>query len=658
MKAPFALLRSFCLPSALLTVCAAFLFSASSATAVQFGEGEWSGSFDTNISLGGLYRLNNADPEYISVSSGGTRYSSNTDDGDLNYGKGWVSALAKVSHDFQLKYRNYGVFVRGYYFTDEKAGSTLRTPLSDQAKDRVERGAEWLDMYVYGQFNVGDIPVDLRFGRQVLSLGESTFIPNGNNVVNPVDLSKLRVPGAELKEAFLPVNMLKASIGLTPKLTIEPFWLLEFRRNEIEPAGSYFSTNDFASRGGDTVWLGFGAISDQGGVSGTGLGGIPRAKDHEYGNFDQYGIDAHYYTDSGIDFGFYYAHYHSRSPVLSARTPKGPVSSALVQGTALNLATTQLAPAMIGYGYPAAGIPAALNTLLGAALTGVPGSALPATLQPFYPSAQAIAAGARQVGLLTAAKTGSYQVEYPDAIDMFGMSFNTSLGSSGISWQGDISYKQNVPLQVDDVELLFAALSALAPQYGVSNQIGNYLGQYDKYVPGYRRHDVWTTQSTMTKVFGPMLGASQLILVGEAGGVWANLPSKSTLRYEGSGTNTGGDATFMTTSGNPTIPATPESAYADDFSWGYQVLAKLQYDNAFAGVNFSPSLAFVQDVSGNTPLPLSNFIEGRKSVTVAAEFVYQYSWSLELRYVNYFGSKDYNLLNDRDYVAVTVRYSF
>jgi len=327
-------------------------------------------------------------------------------------------------------------------------------------------------------------------------------------------------------------------------------------------------------------------------------------------------------------------------------------------GTATALATAQLAPAMIGFGYPPAGVPAALSTLIGAALTNVPIAALPASLQPFYPSAQAIAAGASKLGLLSAAQTGRYFVEYPDGIDMFGASFNTTIGSSGISWQGDLSYKKDVPLQVDDVELLYAALSTLAPQFGAANQIGNYLGQYNKVLPGYRRHDVWTAQSTLTKVFGPTLGSDQLVLVGEAGGVWANLPPKSTLRYDGSGTFTGGDAANMTTAGFGTTPATPESAFADDFSWGYQVLAKLDYNNAFAGVNFSPSIAFTHDASGNTPLPVGNFIEGRKSVTVAAEFLYQYSWSLELRYVNYFGAKNYNLLNDRDYVAATVKYSF
>ena len=91
---------------------------------------------------------------------------------------------------------------------------------------------------------------------------------------------------------------------------------------------------------------------------------------------------------------------------------------------------------------------------------------------------------------------------------------------------------------------------------------------------------------------------------------------------------------------------------------GYQMLAKLQYDNVFAGVNLTPTIGYSHNVKGNTPLPLGNFIEGRKSFSLGMEFVYQYTWSLDLRYVNYFGAEDFNLLNDRDYVSATVRYSF
>ncbi len=215
-----------------------------------------------------------------------------------------------------------------------------------------------------------------------------------------------------------------------------------------------------------------------------------------------------------------------------------------------------------------------------------------------------------------------------------------------------------MPLQVDDVELLFAALSTLNPAFGANNQIGNYLGQLNTVVPGYRRHRVWTAQSTLTKVFGPTLGSQQFTLLGEVGGVWANLPSKDVLRYDAPGTFTSGNPAAMVNTGFGNLPATPYSAFADSFSWGYQVLAKLDYNSLFAGVNVSPSLAFTHDVTGNTPLPLGNFVAGRKSLNFSAEFLFQNAWSFEVRYVNFFGAGRYNLLSDRDYVSTTLKYSF
>jgi hypothetical protein len=363
------------------------------------------------------------------------------------------------------------------------------------------------------------------------------------------------------------------------------------------------------------------------------------------------------------DFGLYYLKYNSRLPVIDAVTPTAPISAALVQSTASSLASSQLAPAMVGAGYPAAGVPAALTSLLGAAFRNLPPSALPASLQPFYPSAIGIVSGAKKIGLLSAAATGRYFVEYPANIDLLGASFNTDLGTTGISLQGEVSYKHNVPLQVDDVELLFATLSALdtpgGSVFGSNNQIGNYAGQFNTEIPGFRRLDVWQAQTTATKVFGPMLGASQLTIVGEIGAtVVPNLPSKDTLRFDGAGTSTAGSAAEMINTGNGVFPATPSSAFPDKTSWGYQVVGKLDYNNLFAGINLSPSLGFAHDVTGNTPLPLGNFVHNRKTVTVGADFTFQNQWALELRYVNYFGGGAYNLLSDRDYVTATMKYSF
>ena len=632
---------------------------APAANAIQFSNGGLTGSFDSTISFGALYRLGEPQSDNYGTtnsSSGvpGLLNSVNTDDGNLNYGKGWVSELFKGSHDLEVKYGNFGALVRGYWFTDLKSDDTLRTKLSDQAKDRVVRGAEFLDMYARAKFTVGaGLPMDVRIGRQVLSLGESTFIPNGVNVVNSADLSKLRTPGAELKEALLPVNMVKASIGVTPTVTIEPFWLLEFRRNELEPAGTYFSTNDFATRGGSQVLLGFGTLADTG-----TLGAIPRDKDREGSNFNQYGVATRVLAPglNNTEFGFYYARYNSRSPLLSSRTPTSPINTDL---------TGPLTLAFIRGGVPAAAAPA---QAAGIFQLLVKATLAPATLTPIEaatiqsPAVQAAVAGARSIALLSAAATGRYFAEYPEGLNLYGLSFNTAVGKTGISLQGEISLKKDTPLQVDDVELLFATLSSLTNSagsaFGTSNQIGNFLGQLNREIPGYRRHNVVTAQSTVTKVFGPTLGSQQFTLLGEVGGVWANLPGRDTLRYDGSGTFTSGSAAAMLATPFPTIPSTPLGTFADKFSWGYQVLGRLDYNNVFPNVNMQPTLAFTHDVRGNTPLPLGNYVQHRKSVNLSVEFNYRNAWSVEFRYVNFYGAGRYNLLNDRDYFATTVTYSF
>ena len=353
----------------------------------------------------------------------------------------------------------------------------------------------------------------------------------------------------------------------------------------------------------------------------------------------------------------YYMNYHSRLPMISAVSPPTPVSSALVQSTALNLGTANLVPAMIASGlFDATTAPAAMQSVVGAALSGVPASALPANLQPFYAGAASIAAAnSRQIGFLTAAAGGRYLVEFPKNIHLFGASFNTSV--KGIALQGEISYRDNQPLQIDDVELLFATLSSLNPAYGLNNQLGNYTGQLNTYVRGYKRHSVWTGQLTATYVGRGVLGADQSTVLAEAGFVNADLPAKSTLRYDGPGTFLAGDLNEMINTGSVQL-ADPSSAFADTFSWGYQLVGRLEYNNAFAGVNVAPTLIFGHDVSGNTPLPLGNFREERKTLTLGADFTFQNAWALEVRYVDFFGAGRYNLLGDRDYASVTLKYSF
>lgn len=651
-----------CLRLPVLTGLAVALGVAPAGRAFVFELGDAKGSFDTTLSVGGLYRLDDPDRVFYGLANGGQQRSVNADDGNLNYRKGLASFLVKANHDLLIKYEHAGFFARGFYFNDfeNSSGDRARTPLSDEAEKVVAKGAELLDAYVYFNHNLGDMPATFRVGRQVLSWGESTFIPNGVNSVNPIDVAKLRTPGSELKEALRPLLMASFSLNMTEELSLEAFYLFDWDRTRVDPPGTYFSTNDFVAKGGTKVYLGFGGISDS-----SPLGAISRGTDREPGDSGQYGVNlrwvAHGLADT--EFGFYYMNYHSRLPVISAITPTTGVNSGVV--VADSAAALQANTAFMGALVPsatAAGVPAgtALSILIGASLGDPTATATLNALTPLQALLPTVAGVTGQVGqreLLVAAATGRYLIEFPKDIHLWGASFNTSV--KGIALQGELSYRNNQPLQVDDVELLFGALSPLSARFR-TGQLGT--SPLNTYLSGFRRHKVLTGQMTATKVARGFFGADQTTLLVEAGFVDADLPSKGTLRYDGQGTFAGGDINSMNASGSNASGVQPlfepASAFADSFSWGYQVVGRLDYNNAFKGVNVSPLLVYSHDVGGNTPLPMGNFLHGRKSITVGAEFTFQNSWAFDLRYVNFFGAGRYNLLSDRDYVSCNLKYSF
>jgi len=261
-------------------------------------------------------------------------------------------------------------------------------------------------------------------------------------------------------------------------------------------------------------------------------------------------------------------------------------------------------------------------------------------------------------------ESGHYFVEYPEDIEMLGLSFNTEI--SGLAVQGEVSYRDNQPYQFDDVELLFAALSPLnggvpAPVDRLQSQLGQF--GFGEYVQGFETHEVTQFQVSVTKIFGSdnPFKADQWVLLTEVGlvNVW-DLPGQDVLRYNGPGTDTSGGASAESGGGNSRNPVT-ESAqgFADDFSWGYRFITRLDYNSALGTpINLFPRLAFNHDVDGTSPGPGGNFIEGRKSLTLGLNGTYLEKWSADVSYTAFWGAGRYNLLRDRDFVSFNVRYSF
>src|SRR5690606_5161094 len=461
-------------------------------------------------------------------------------------------------------WRDWGAFFRATYFYDFENAD--RDDLTEEAKDRIGERFRMLDAFVFRNFALGEDGSKngtVRLGRQVVSWGESTFIQNGINVINPVDLSALRVAGAELKEAFLPVDMIWGSINITDNVSIEALYMFEFEEIEIDAAGTYFSSNDFATPGGSYVMLGFGTTpqpvynpelywstcfngtagylsSDRFGdlaaqygpaaaaqIVGIGCGNaVGRAPNRNASDSGQYGLALRWYAENlnETEFGFYFLNYHSRVPLLSGIAVSNPL----------------------------------------------------ATPSP--------------------AVSGRFFAEYPEDIQLYGMSWNTTL-PGGVAWQGEVSYRPNMPLQVDDVELLYAALSPLNPFIPVPGlQFNSQLGQYSlgQEVRGWREHEVAQIQMTFTKLFGQVLGADQIAVIGEIGAteVW-DLPSHDELRYEGEGTDTAGscDVSDALAAGFPgpgmmmfgclRNPQTLTGGFPTSFSWGYRVAARAEYASVF-----------------------------------------------------------------------------
>jgi len=538
------------------------------------------------------------------------RYSVNGDDGDLAYEK-WdpISNAISATVEVNLRYgADWGGFIRATGFYDFENND--RDNLSDAAKTRVGTQSRILDAFIFHDFELGGRQATVRFGRQVVSWGESTFIQGGINSINPVDVSKLRVAGSELKQAFLPVNMLWGSYNLTDNFSAEAFYLLDFQKTDPDPVGAFFSTNDFAVIGGRYVMLNFGTVPQpvintdlfdevclQGNfaASDTGLpatlvaagcsAAFPRADTREADDEGQGGIALRYLAEglNNTEFAFYAMNYHSRVPLIS-----------------------------------------------GIAVTS------------------------------TAVTSGAYFTEYPEDIHLYGVSFNTQLEASGVALQGELSYRPNQPFQIDDVELLFAGLSplnAVIPQPYL--RFGSQLGQYGpgEEIRGYERHKIAQLQFTATKVFGPgnWFGSDQIAMLGEVGFTHVDLPGN--LRFNGDGTDTGGGGDVL--SGVGRNPITQVGGFPTRFSWGYRVAARADYTNVWGTpFNLSPRIAFNHDVNGTTPGPGGSFLEDRKSVTIGAEANYLSRWVFDVAYTNFFGGGSFNLIHDRDFLQVAARYSF
>ncbi|MCO7222987.1 DUF1302 domain-containing protein [Pleionea sp. CnH1-48] len=603
------------------------LTAAMPSQAIDISWGDWEGSFDSTLSAGISWRAekrdfnligHTKDPSNVALDPNGIpfvplqnrvgSYSNNGDDGNLNFHQ-WdsFSKVFKGSHDFGMQHSSgFGFFARGTWFYDAEIKDDDRRfrAIAEESKDIQGSDARILDAYIYHTFEFEESVLQLRLGEQVINWGESTFIQHSISEANALDATKLRVPGSELKEAFIPVQTLWGSFDLTENLTLEAYIQFEWEHVRLDEAGTYFSTTDYAGEyraNEQYISLGFGIRPEDDPFT-NDFNPLTTADDESFGNRalrlddrdarddGQFGIKLGWYSPelNDTEFGFYYINYHNRRPVITAN------AYSIVPVGAANY-------------------------------TGVTG---------FF--------------------------EYIEDIELYGISFNTST-DSGLSIAGELSYRIDEPLQIDDVEILFKTLEPIGAVPPGTSQIAGSPNMGDE-ISGYRLFNNLQGQFTLTSFLGPGMGASQWTALVEVGfNQIEDMPSQDELRFEAPGTARSGNVARaeFDANGNPTgLEGVETNGFADDFSWGYRAVLRAEYPDAIAGWNLTPRIIFQHDVSGNTPVPIANFIEGRKATALGVTADYLQKWKFDFSYNMFSGGGTQNLLSDRDFVALTGSYSF
>lgn len=645
-------------------------------------------------------------------------YDINGDNGNLNFDKGdIVHAVAKFTTDISTTINDFNFFVRAigiydtnYYGFDEYHPDTTliprRTAFSRAGEDTIGLDFQFLDYFVSKNFEILDRQVSFKLGNQVLNWGESGFLlANSLNSINPVNQALLRVPGFDIKELSQPVGMLLVNAELFSGVNVEAFYQYEWKPVIADPTGSYFSSSDLAGNGNNQyILLGLGKAPedplnlyqpnqnarDPIGLLGSSAG---RTAYRDYAEEErrrpsdggQFGAALKLFLESfngGTELAFYFANYHARVPTASVYTANEscipPDSGTPATNLAGLAANCMIAPT-------------------GAILGGTGPTTRPQTEAGFEP---------------IPVDTMRIFLEYPENIHMFGVSFNTTLGDWALS--GEYAFRDNLPIQVHSVDLVFTAVATAFPHTNFSVGAATIGGQREafptflpvfrdvtfindqgdrqfgygpnQYVPGFERKSIGQTGVTLLKTFGGdnFLNASQIVFLLEMGHTQVfDFPELGELQFNGGGTvsaiSAGADGSVginprdvrsnpddqnsLQASSMPGLRQNPSShrdldGFGTEFSYGYRLVTLTRYDSALFGANIELLNALFHDIGGVGPGAGQNFIEGRKQILSGIRWDYLSTYTGELRYTWFTGGNGRDALGDRDNILLTLGYLF
>lgn len=559
--------------------------------ALPFSIGPVEGEFDSKLSLKNNWAVAKPNHHFIGSNNGGRGVSTTSDNGRLNFSKGdSFSRLYKGEHTLHLKYNDYGLVLSGQYWYDfvTKDQTQPFSNITDQGRYVSSRssGAEWQQAFVYHHYQLADKQGTIRLGRQFLNWGEERFIGGGINVINPLDKREGWQADLDTRAKRLPVSLLSVSQQLTDNLSSEFFYQLDWRSDANGNCGSFFTDNDYTTHGCNNYLRTLRGTSRLSNTELANLTGVninnegvlvAREKDHRAKTSGQFGLAVHYYVDPlQTDLSFYFINYHSRTGFVNGRTANQAIIN---RANAL----ADLAPEWL-------------------------------------------------------AGHSSYFIDYPENIRLYGLSFSKDIAADLI-WRGEFSYRPNMPVQINTVQLFDRSL-------GTDNPIAGH-----QKIKGYDRKKVSQLQTSLSKTANQVMGAQEFNLTGSLGMVY--------VAGLGNDTRYGRDAVFGDTS-NCTLASRycEKQGFTTRFAWGYRIRAEWQYQDIWTPrLTFKPNITWLHDIQGYSPSNEAVFIKDRKAISLGVTAEYLKTYYTGINYTNFWGGR-YNRWSDRDFMSVEMGLKF
>jgi hypothetical protein len=596
--------------------------AAAGAFEIETGNEDLSIRFDNTVRLNVTSRVGDEDKAILA--------NPNTDDGGRNFPQGSLFTRVDLLTEFDVVWkRSLGFRVSaaswwddGYALVDNTSVATSNNlsnglpvlGLPTHTKRYAEGpSAEFLDVFGFAQFDVGNAPVNVKIGQTTVFWGEGLLFNGAFHGVsysqNPLDLWKgLATPGAEAKELFRPRVGFNVQSQVTETLSVAAQYFFNWQSFDNQAyrqpeSGSLLNYNDALLYGGESFIVGRNPFAAT-------VPGAPaylrawRGEDIEpEENSGNYGL-ALRWSPEWLDgtVGAYYRRTYDMLPQV-----------------------------MLTPGFASVPSPAVCAGIGGQPLA-------PTSPTPCIINQQAT----NPADLRAKGRFGEYNVAFGEDIDIFGLSLSKQV--AGLSVGAELSYRQNMPLLSDPVLVVPAPLvnptlgqiaTTAVPESGTPGALGDTMHGLVNLVGVVGQTPLWDTASWATELTWM---------------TWLDV--------------TQNEAVFKGRKGYDAIDA------ADKNYYGLAVNFTPTWFQVLPGMDLLAPLSWSQGISGNAAvLAGGNDGTGNFGIGLAADFYQKYR--LDLKYVGFYGDYTkgpdgsaavYNgvvaAIADRDFVALTFKMTF